>query len=412
MDNATNLKTESMPDPSSAKPPADLGRLSPVAGALQRMSIIEEPWLRLTFDGLAPIVTVATTIIVFGKWYSRGVLDLPYLSGGLAIVVSLVVTRELFQKFPRMLGTIWSRKVLVKRIGKDGGRQGSDGDAEELFQKFIEDSEQQLNSRWSVAFGIAGALVAFWLLLLLDGEQIGRTLADLRNDLLAHTVSLGARIVYLVAGFVGGLIAWRVVIIAHRISELGDRFDVDLRIGHPDRCGGLRPIGDVCLLLAYTLSPLLLLLGTWLTLVSFLKPEDLSLAPDSLRYLVPTLEATVIPLTVFSLLGFMRPLLHVHASMLRARWRLRGELELIAQRIHEIGTELLTKADGLSPEEGTELEDKADFLGRVYERNSGIPTWPISFSHVWRLGSIQIAPIVGLASSGLGIVEWLLKILK
>jgi len=95
--------------------------------------------------------------------------------------------------------------------------------------------------------------------------------------------------------------------------------------------------------------------------------------------------------------------------MVRAKFRLQEELDSISQQIHQMNTDLLTRAEELSVEEGEALEKKVDFLQRVYERNSQIPTWPIDFGHIWRLATTQIAPIIGLGSSGMEILRELVQ---
>ena len=200
-------------------------------------------------------------------------------------------------------------------------------------------------------------------------------------------------------------IGWRVVGVARTITMLGQSFEIDLQAQHPDNCGGLRPIGDLCLVIAYILSPLLLLVGGWLALINVIDLTHLRIEPSRLQYVVSTLQALVIPLAFLSLVGFILPLASIHRAMARAKLQLQDELDLIAQQIHQMSIDLRTKVDRLSAEEGESLEKKIDFLRRVYERNSRVPTWPISFSHVWRLAITQIAPIIGLGTSGLGLAR-------
>jgi len=371
-----------------------------IGNTLDLLKIIDDPRLQKTFDLLPMAIVIGTTIIVFARWYSQGILNLPYLSGGLALVVCLLITRELFHRFPRTLLTIWRRKVLRPRI-MSGVAQLSPPCKETTpqFLDFIRESQRQLNSRLSIALGVAGILVVFWLIWLLDHDRLMGMPENFRNDPVATSISIIIRIIYLIGGYIGGLVGWRVVVIARRISALGNEFDINLQIGHPDRCGGLRPLGDLCLVMAYILSPLLLVVGLGLMFANTLDLAQMGASPASIQRLVSTLQGLLIPLVFMSLISFIHPLTSIHRAMDRAKFRLQEELDSISQQIHQMNTDLLTRAEELSVEEGEALEKKVDFLQRVYERNSQIPTWPIDFGHIWRLATTQIAPIIGLGLS-------------
>jgi hypothetical protein len=48
-------------------------------------------------------------------------------------------------------------------------------------------------------------------------------------------------------GFMIGLMAWRMAVVTYMIREIGKRFDLSIQFGNPDKCGGLEPLGNLCL---------------------------------------------------------------------------------------------------------------------------------------------------------------------
>ncbi|HOT92658.1 MAG TPA: hypothetical protein PLN71_13925 [Anaerolineae bacterium] len=402
------------------KPKSNCGEVAEIEqinNALDSLKIIASPHLQKMFEFLPIAIVVGTTIIVFARWYSQYTLDLPRLSGGLALLVCLLFVRELFYRFPQTLFTIWRRQVLQPRtVGRSELSSSPYGETTTQFLNFIRENQRRFDSRYSIAFGVVGMLVVFWLIWLLDYDRLMRFPENLRNALIPTGISTIVRIIYLAGGYIGGLVGWRVIAIAKGISTIGNGFDINLQLGHPDKCGGLRPLGDLCLLMAYILSPLLLVIGLGLTFVSTLDPVQVGIPPANIQRLASTLQGLLIPLVLLSLISFIRPLVSIHRAMVRAKLRLEGELDSISQQMHQLNAYLLTRATELPIEEVEHLEKKVDFLQRAYTRNSQIPTWPFDLSHIWRLATTQIAPVIGLGTSSVeilrGFIQNLLRLLR
>jgi len=203
---------------------------------------------------------------------------------------------------------------------------------------------------------------------------------------------------------------WRVVAIARQIREMGTLFDLNLQLDHPDHCGGLRPIGDLCLVIALVLSPLILLVGGWLALISVIDPIYIMIGPIDYRAIVTTLQILVIPLALLSLIGFFEPLGGIHTAMQRAQLKLQGELDSISQEINQLSTKLLRQANELAMVDGESTEKRIGFLQRVYERSSKIPIWPVRVNHILGLSFAQIPAVVGLGASMLELFRNVLAI--
>ncbi len=75
--------------------------------------------------------------------------------------------------------------------------------------------------------------------------------------------------------FIIGLMAWRMLVIGVQVWKLGKRFDLNPQLGHPDTCGGLEPLGNLCLWNALILALPGVFLGGWIILGPSTKYGDI-----------------------------------------------------------------------------------------------------------------------------------------
>ena len=202
--------------------------------------VIEKPNLQRLFQGSIYATTVATTFFIFLGLYSHGDMDVLYVSGGLASIVSLLIANELFRQFPKMLLVLWQRD-LFKQSKQNGI----------IIAEFLQETKKYLDSKMNYLFGVAGFGLVGWIVWLLDNNWVTETADYLKVIPIPLMIALISRGVFLFSGFIGGMVGWRIFVIARRISVLGTQFELDLKINHHDGCGGLSPIGDFAQLVAY-----------------------------------------------------------------------------------------------------------------------------------------------------------------
>ena len=368
---------------------------------LSSFSVITNRVLKWLFDNAPVAIVISTAIMTYAGIYSKTGVDLLYLTAGLGSVVSMMFARTLFDQFPQTLLMLWRRKIFQLRQRTEPSSQT----IESSFLEFVRSIPDRLNSRIGIAFGVVGTIVIGWTIWLMDSGVLLDIYTGFQTPFSWLGVMLFVRLTFLVTGFVGGIIGWHILVIADTVSKLGTTFGFDLQINHPDGCGGSGPIGDLCLRLAYVISPLPIIIGLWLIFINFFDIRYLRMAPEYLDPLASTLVFLAIPVAAISMFSFFLPLGAVHTAMLREKTKLQIELDGISQEIHQLSSDLLSKANSLEPQQGVSLEEKIDFLKRVYTRNSQIPTWPYRSSHIWGLVSTQIVPAVGVISSIIGLIK-------
>jgi hypothetical protein len=376
-----------------AKPARHDPHIDVAVERLRNLKVISSHPLRTAVASL-PIVIV---VLLLADWLigSRAFAgDSFRLSGVLTIAVELFVLGQLFGNLPDALELIWARNLLVD--SSDIELHGQE------FIKFINAFETSLNSRWASGIGILGAVagigatypVRFFL-------QTGTSPFD-PAGLLAYYLWGNAAFVAAPLGYLLGLLIWRVGAIAVYISKLGRNFEIRIQPNHPDQCGGLRPIGNLCLIIALLLLVPAVFLSVWGFATTFFNASG-----EIYDQLWSGLfRQWLVVLSVLSLIAFLWPLYSIHLQMQRQRREIQTELDDLAQRIDELATELRTQAHTLTPEQGGEKLKSLEFMEKVYQENARIPVWPIDWQTMLKFSSAQAVPILSL----LGTSETVIKL--
>lgn len=147
------------------------------------------------------------------------------------------------------------------------------------------------------------------------------------------------------------------------MRQLGTRFELDVHAQHPDRSGGLRPVGELCLINALILAVPALDLGIWILV---LQTQGLG-----------AVYAAMIPvLLVLATLVFVQPLYAIHRAIMRSRSRLRPTLDALSAEIDRLAMEQLNAAASTHTDSVKQLSERLSLLRQTYQENHDIPVWP------------------------------------
>ncbi len=179
-----------------------------------------------------------------------------YLYAGvlLALLVESIAVRSFLKKIAETFRQLW-----------EGGTLDMEGSGDEVAQKFIaslDEFQARLSSRhrlWlGVPFGVLG-LAFFWISRHLPhtlGILVGST--DLATKLTALVVNSVALFVpAVVVGYLLGIGAWKTVVTGVYVRRFSRDFELVVQTDHPDKAGGLRPLGSLMLAMAAILISLL-----------------------------------------------------------------------------------------------------------------------------------------------------------
>lgn len=357
-------------------------------------------WVRLWY--LRPFMwialAVAGVLILIPKYR-----DVMYISGVLDAAAALYAFQILMQIAPKAFNRLYNRNIIALKPDVRGAPPDADpvndDSLVDAWGAFMEDFKKDMNH--PVHQYVFGALFASISLLILLYQLGGgdlvvsfQTFIDLytASDMTWRLRSLIEPLI----GFVIGLMAWRMMNVGLHVWRLGRQFEFNIQSGHPDKCCGLEPLGDLCLWNALIVTIPATFLGFWIIIgprfpdYVYLKPLLLTLLP------VPML---------FALVSFIAPLFSLHQVMMGKRSEVVAQLDRLGQDIDLLERELMETPDKLTLKE---REDKVKLLKikrEFYDEKKDIPVWPMNSSLLKKFITSQAIPALGLTGLGEPIIN-------
>jgi hypothetical protein len=359
-------------------------RLQPVESRLLRAVLTLLPWLLL----LACFIRIALFEVHPGV--------VMYLSSLVAVAAALLGFQVLMGKIRDVPRALWQRGVIGQRT-RDGQSAAGYSLADD-YAHFVNGFGRALNHHGQFALGATlGMAGAAWVV----------------YDTLRGIEFSAARMAWELAlafslGFFLGLLAWRMVVTGYEVAKLGRQFELRMQLGHPDRCGGLSPLGILCFWNAMIISVAGIHLGAWLIIAPNLAEPYQDLAATYHDLYIALL---VVPL-VFAVVGFFLPLRAAHQEMLAERERLERRLAQISNRIDQLSRQMLDKADELEPEVLEAMGKQLKSMRETYMENQHPPVWPFDTRLLMKFVSTQTVPILALTGLGAPLLDAISSLLS
>jgi hypothetical protein len=362
----------------------ELKRLRPVESRLMRGALLVLPWLLL----LACLIR----LVIFEV--EAGVVM--YLSSLAAVAAALLGFQVLMGKIKDLPQALWERGVIGPRTSD--GQAAAERPLAEDYARFVRAFGRSLNDRGQFALaavlGVAGAI---WVL----------------YDTLKGIDFSTARLVWEIAlayslGFFVGLLAWRMAVTGYQVSKLGRQFDLRVQLGHPDRCGGLSPLGMVCFWNTLIISVAGIHLGGWLIVAPNLSEPYQELAATYHDLYIGLL---IVPL-VLAVVSFFLPLRSTHEEMLAERERLQRRLDQISSRMDQLSRQMLDRADDMEPQALEAMAKQIKSMRDTYTENQHLPVWPFDTRLLMKFATTQTVPLLGLTGLGAPMLEVISSVLS
>lgn len=327
--------------------------------------LLDHYWL---FVPLYLIVGIPMDLLTYGVFNTSPTAIL----GAITVFIVVFLSIRLFRKIPYTFKRIWDRNIILSK--------GSEKDTE-CEIKFLDKFEKNLNSKIGV---ICGAI--FVCIFLLGVAVIPHILGDLLNN--KDWLIISFAIFLLFFGLyihIGGMILYRMYVTAKYVSKISQEFDLRIQILHPDKCGGLKPIGDLCL----SNSFILIVMGIYFAIAIAIYQDR--------EFLFAYVFGLLIVI-VFSMLSFIWPAYSVHKIMLKEKIK---KLEIL-DRVVSDQIPVINKPVKMELSEIKEYEVLQDQYRKVEE----FGTWPFDTSI---LRKFIASEIVLLFSGGIAL---LIKVLN
>jgi hypothetical protein len=396
--------------------------------------------------------------VLFWKLEARGWKLLVLLTPHLSVSVASILAYRCMERLrDHVLRRLWDRRVIEERepvkdsmrveqgIADDYGLRSAPrirDDAlaargtlplDEQYAAFIRRLGRRMNLNvWGALLGCAFAFIFYWFFPI-AGFMWGFPIRHKPHLSRLHwpwrIVLTGDLALQALLVIVVGLIAWRLLVIAWEVWHLGADFDLRLQWQHPDKSGGLGPVGDLCFSIAAVWAVVAIYPTAWLLLLRYGKVKDKTVfelakftahpAGASGRQVLTHLQGYtlgVLALTLaFAILTFFVPLYFVHRAMVRHRSEAFEHLDSLGHVIHARALVLETIAErnpeeapapapltgdpptpAPAPDARSQAKDEVALLRDVYVTNAAIPAWPFDVKLLAKFFAATVVPLTGV----------------
>ncbi len=170
--------------------------------------------------------------------------NLMHATAFLSILIAFGAMSHLADLIPKTFGYIWTNGLIISNyLSKEQNEDNIDN-----YIEFINDLTSKIHSKWQYLYIMIFGSIGYWIWSF-----------DFRLMKADYMAVFGLRIphpngvpdldfyLFIILGFLVGYMAWRMFIIGLFISLMGRSVKLFPKAGHPDGCGGLSPIGNLCL---------------------------------------------------------------------------------------------------------------------------------------------------------------------
>ena len=185
--------------------------------------------------------------------------------------------------------------------------------------------------------------------------------------------------------FLGAMNVFRIVLSITWFNRLFDRFKVDVKVLHPDKAGGLSPLGEFSVKIGYGIAVYGLAAVAGILSESYLRTTQFTGPELSIRFL-PLLVAYLVlaPIVFFLPIGAARSIMKKAKNAFIVQIADQFEIDTI-----EIQSLLASGADELKRK-----LDKIEQLTKLYDIAIKFPVWPFNTENLIRFLSAISSPFV------------------
>lgn len=315
-----------------------------------------------------------------------------FASGYIAAFLALLAFFKLMQLIPKAFKTLWYEGALsalpaASQEESEGANLKTEqpGYKERLemeYRSHIDQVEGSLNHKnqwWVVVLFTA---IVLWWYIHLWGDKIF-TITILTLGLFAEVL----------IGIILGLMAWRMWTIGQEISKIPSQYKINILLDHPDNCGGLSTIGNICLWNALIIAVAGIHFGLWNILI-----------PD-----YPFTSLIFVPL-ILSIVAFFVPMVKIHNVMAEEKQKLLVQVDDLSYRISKMNPKLIGNLDSMELEESKHLIKQIEFRNKLYKLSHELPTWPINRSIFKKLLAAEALPLLSIIGIPTSIIDILTSV--
>jgi hypothetical protein len=250
---------------------------------------------------------------------------------------------------------------------------------------FIQEFEGKLNHWHQGLMGLLFSLVTTGIFIHMEGGPEKFVLLIISIEDILWLPIMGFLVFGIILGCIFGLMAWRMAWVGIYVWRLGRRFELAVQLGHPDTCGGLKPLGTLCLWNALIVTIPAILFGFWIIF-----PFD----PDW----TPIYQLLLLIPSSFGIVSFIIPLWSIHEKMVDRHNDTLEQRNKLSQNIDSLTKEVLENSvesfNLLTSNERQAKIEQINHMKDSYMQLQNSPVWPFDRALAKRFMVSQTIPIL------------------
>lgn len=340
------------------------------------------------------LVKILPWILVLFSIYYLYIGDNPmHASAFLAISIGLFIMDNLATLIPRTLRDIWNNGLVISHFISVEDNKKSFID----YVDFINSWVSMLNSKFQYWYALIFIIIGYWI------WSYDFRLNKTYNFYISGFVFPFPKIIdaelllFLFLGFVVGYLTWRMFLVSLYVSLMAKRIKLFPKPFHPDKCGGLSPIGNLCLWNVLITAVIGIFCTMWLYLVNF--------QPFSIQYnnfFTPLQTALLISCITWLVFAFLLPIWIIHEMLVGNKDQFRPTQERVINNIDLMYIELSNNGNNLSAENYDKLSSRLEQMKTQYADCLTYPTWPLNINILEKLILSQAIPVMTFIISTTG----------
>ncbi|MBD3196536.1 MAG: hypothetical protein GF317_15860 [Candidatus Lokiarchaeota archaeon] len=332
------------------------------------------------------LLRIILQYVFFYRPYS--LFDFTKIITEVALIIALIFSNKLFSSTPVLISQLFLENI-VSPINYENK------DEIHSHKHYLSRLDYWLNNKFRILPGMIASTIVFSYYIIRTGG-FEKFISNINISM--HFIDRG--LYFLPSVFYSyfvGLVVWKLIIISRFVSFIPNKFCVNVKFGHPDRAGGLLPIGKICIKMIYitlvpTILSLFILVGPVMKIIMDIPTP---LANSTLLFIFsPLILFSGITGSIIALV----PLIKYHKVMENQKIKFFEYLNIISQRIIELKMNLEESDVTLKKNAGDIIKEIVT-LQEFYNSHDRINTWPLNrkiLIGIWTTQTILWGQVVGL----------------
>jgi hypothetical protein len=324
-----------------------------------------------------------------------------YLFAMLVLIVEVYVTRDFFENIQRTFVELMKRNII--------NRPKNNITVLQRFGLFLAEFEEKLSYRIPL---FLSSIIEVIILVVLQRSRLF-PIIFLPENYPVSALTLNFLTIFVpmtIAGYMISVAVWKCFITGYFVHRFSNIFEITVQPSHPDKAGGLKPLGDLIFSMALitivaSLALSILTIASQINntiykiLISAYLPSSQVQAPFYLYSTEWLAKGSLAVAIILSFVVFVLPIISTHRRMRSEKINLLSSLTEVGNKITELEKQI--KKVNLDYKKRNEAFAEIASLSKIYELANKTPVWPFDRDILIKFFTPQVISLLSL----LGIIQ-------